>query len=422
MLKRLAMAVSGLCMLVATSVHAGVWNNQYINFKGGSLRVVVHDNMLADMPRTTWLINMADKSTVTTNPINSTTTAGLIKPGDILAVNENMLMWIDCTVDSPQPHTLNGGGGMLRGLWEIKRDATGNHNFERVINAYNYSPNLLYAGSVPGFQGGGMSILGNYNADIDDGWTWGIEHNPNPNITAFTGTDTPDDEVFIQVNGYMANSPGIAVAGIESIYDMDTRVGVEGRSFYTVTYRVPATGTKFRQEISFTVTQNQMGPIGTISVCVNAAGYPGVDYTWGSNVLLDGASQFVFSRDYTTYYSSPAGMKFYEKSVASNPAYVHWGSTPDGTGTVISHAALQQTYPSPFIQTTLDYSPWQFSSEYRLQIIDNKLIIPDPHVEADHEKYRVEASEYKAFNAGEHGAYTFAQGENFLIILDYELK
>ncbi|HEY0829041.1 MAG TPA: hypothetical protein VGE40_13160 [Bacilli bacterium] len=399
------------------------WTTWNLTWKNSTLQVIVPGNLTDKQSRIAWLIEMADRSMNTTDPLN-TDVNGLINPGDIVVVSNSNLLWFDKTNDGSS--TTNGGGGMLRGLWPLHLDGSNNLNFERIINASNYSPNYLFAGSKPGLQGSGASLLGNYT-NVDNGNTWAIEHEAKAVVTAFTGTTIADgglynnDGVFVQFQGLLANSPNITLpSGIDSLYDVDKRAGVEGRVKYTLTYRIPSTTNNYRQEISLNVTQNNFGPIATMVVSHNVAGYDGNRVTYGVDPDLitssisntENRSSIVLTSNY--YSVSGYTLKFYDLPWVAH-GKVKWAETPLGKGKLLSAGLPQLTYPVRFFEfrPLTSQIPSRFQSTYALQAIDNQGISSN----------RVNALDFQLFDTNRgHSEQTFITGDAISLMTDDSLR
>lgn len=395
---------------------AQTWTTWNLPFENGTIRVIVPNALANAQSRISWLVEMADRSTVTTNPLNQDLD-GLISPGDIIVCTNKMLMWFDLTNDGSG--TTNGGGGMLRGLWQLHLDGSNNLNFKRIINAYNYSPNLLYAGSKPGLQGSGISFLGNFGANVDNGVTWGIEHEQSPVVTPFTGVSISsvdngpyhnEDGVFVQIQGRIGS--GILAPGIDSRYDTDARAGYIGSTTYTLTYRIPASLNEFKQEISLNVVSNNFGLLGTAVISNNLAGYDEGSYAMklvADPELVKGKDSapapYEVTIDTNTYFSlSGYNLKFYNEPFFTHPNNVYWMETSaGGNGKLAGIGGPNQTYKVPFYVIIPEKSsmPAFYQNNYRLQCIDN----PGG-------TNKCNALDLQLFDSSRTGQYTWTQGSN----------
>ena len=417
---RTAMAVLAAALMLATSMAQASWTTWNSSFEGGTLKVLYPSALANDQARIGWMIEMADRSTKTTNPLGNNPD-GLIEPGDIVVCSNSMLMWFDVT--SAGGVTTNGGGGLLRGLWTIHRDGSNNLNFERIVNAYNYAPNLMFAGSNPSVEGSGHSVLGNYGeTNVDNGVSWAVEHDENASITAVTGASITSgpyydrDGVYVQVHGYVANSnvsaQTLASMGLDSHYDVDNRLGYEGRALFTVTYRVPATGEDFGMACSFYVTQNNFGALATVVFSNNMAGYDGQAVKQVADPELNG--DYITS-DATDYFTlSGYDLAFYNMAWSDHDS-VRWADTPLGEATLVGMGLPQITYPVPFYEFRPDpnYIPAYAQSRYSLMAIDNQSATAG---------YRCNAldMQYWDVNKG-HTGQTLSQGSYFYIVNDIAL-
>jgi hypothetical protein len=88
------------------------------------------------------LVLMADRSTVskdTTVAIN-----GSMQENDYIAITNNMLVWFDTTREVKY---FSGGGGMLRGVWQLVPNGTNNLRFKYTEG--KWTPNNLFPGQIP---------------------------------------------------------------------------------------------------------------------------------------------------------------------------------------------------------------------------------------------------------------------------------
>lgn len=348
-----------------------IWTTGNLAFRAGTIKTILSPDVVGHQARIIWLIGMADRSMVTTNPLNNTNVRGYMDNDDIIVVSKDALYWFDVTESGNW--STNGGGGLLRGIWPLALDGSQNYNFSRIENGYNYAPSILYPGSVPGAQGSGLSVLGNYNTDVDDGRTWAIEHTSIGYATSATGLDAGGGDVFVQFAGDIAYSPGEQLpAGITSYTDSDTRAAVVGYTKYVLTYRISQDGITFRQEVSITPNYNKFGALGTFVVSLGIAGFDGEDVVWHFN----GTTK---DQDWLPVHST---VKY--KNITTGYA----GIEVDGLlfeATVVS----KTNFPSGCV----------------LQVIDNRGI----------GNFRVNALDFKT------PAFTTTNGTNLYIIIDYEI-
>ncbi len=420
-----------LALLSGTAITYGqAWTNWNLSFKGSTIRTIVPHTLSTKQSRIQSLITWADRSTVSTDPLGSNAD-GLFRPGDVVVVTPDQMLWFDRSGGTSP--TTNGGGGMLRGVWQLMTDGSGNLNFARIINTHNYAPNLFAAGAAPGQQGSGAQLLGNFGEEnIDNGITWAIEHETNaaimPNTgvlisTVDTGLYSSEGGIFVQFSGQLANSPGATLpSGIDSGYDMDLRPGVEGRVAYTLTYRIPPTGRQWRQEISLSVTQNRFGPLATAVLSHNLSGHAGSKISYVSSPSLIGypVDHGWFTTATSPYYTL-SGYTLSHRDYAwmpesARPTNVTWAETPPGQGLLLAIGAPTLTYPSPFFEMRTSGSLLPgFSSSYVFQAIDNR--------QADNTVQRVNAMDVQLFDVSRTKTpRTFDSGQNLSLIVDYALR
>lgn len=416
-------------LLTFTSFCNANWNSWDMGFDSGTLKVIYPADLSNETARISWLIEMADRSTKTINPL-SNDPDGFIEPGDVVVCSKNLLIWFDTTSD--ELRTLNGGGGMIRGIWQIGRDSGDNLNFTRIVNQYNLSPNLLRPGyNSNGASGSGISLLGNYPKwteepapphfeNSDDGFTFGIEHESYPTITGVTGSTISDggkysgSGVFVQFQGHLANSNDTSFAtnlGLNSHYDMDRHPTNEGRVSYTLTHRIPEDSDEFRMEISLNVTQNNFGDIGTMVISHNMAAYDGADLKYSVDPVLYGT---YIQTDPIQYYSDPEfNVIFYNAPWNIAPDIFALANTNTGNGVLLGVGLPQSVYPVPFFEfIPISMHPW-FTDKYRLQAIDQRIENVGRSSAID--------LQYFDMNNG-HPVRTFLQGETFNLATDYYLE
>ncbi len=87
------------------------------------------------------LIDIANQSTCDDNPLDIFRCNGIMQRGDRVVIGDNYIAFIDLTRQNIYG---GGGGGLLRGLWLLDIDTSGNKNFKYIINGYNKTINLLY--------------------------------------------------------------------------------------------------------------------------------------------------------------------------------------------------------------------------------------------------------------------------------------
>lgn len=321
---------------------------------------------------------------------------------------------------------------MIRGHWSLRTDGSGFLNFARIVNANNYAPNLFAAGTTPGQQGSGAQLLGNFgSANVDDGVSWAIEHEPTPTKTSATGTlissfDTGKfsdrNGIFVQFTGRLGNSPNPTFPpGIADRFDMDQCPNVTGRVNYTLTYRVPASGREWRQEITLQVAQNQFGPVATAVLSHNISGYPEQKISYAAQPALAG-----FPLDQGWYTSVPA----YYSVAGLNPSFVDypwvpnsarsspvtWSETAPGTGRLVAVGGPAVNPLAPFFEVSTSGALLPgFAATYVLQAIDNRL--------ADTTVARVNALDVQLFDVNRQGtSRTFSQGQSLVMITDYAVR
>jgi hypothetical protein len=165
-----------------------------------------------------------------------------------------------------------------------------------------------------------------------------VESDPNAIISPVTGMSIgegqfkEEDGVFVQFLGHVCTSP-IVPKGSDSLYDTDARPGVEGRTSYTLTYRIPAKGNEFRQEATFFVTENNFGPLATWVVSHNLPGYDGHEVKYG---VIPSLSRGKIENEKTKYYSQKGkDIRFYRLPWQKH-SHVEWSETPLGTGEMLS--------------------------------------------------------------------------------------
>jgi hypothetical protein len=88
------------------------------------------------------LVRRADRSTVQmdTNMAGN----GTMSAEDEIAITDDMLVWFDTTNEEKY---FSGGGGMLRGVWLLKRDENGKLAF-KYKDGNNWTPNALFPGQA----------------------------------------------------------------------------------------------------------------------------------------------------------------------------------------------------------------------------------------------------------------------------------
>ena len=407
---KLGLAFAFALAVMALQTAGAAWLTWDMSFKSGTVKVIYPDMLQSYTNRISWVITMADRSLVTTNPLHQNV-SGFIQPGDALVVTPSELLWFDCTAEVRI--TVNGGGGQLRGYWGLNQSADNYLNFRRIVNAYNCSPNLLHPGyNDDGGQGSGLSFLGNYLQNIDDGFTWGIEHETNEVATGVTGTLITDggkysgDGVFVQFQGLIANSydpTNLAAHGLDSYYDTDCRTNVEGRCQYTLTYRIPSNAYEWRQEISLDVLTNNWGPVSTAVMSDNFAGYDGKDITYASDSELTGSYLVADPSSYFT--DTNYLLNFYTRPWVVLPQ--HAMSSGVGLGMFRSTGVPGD---APFIDVQLINFSSTFTNTYQLQVLDSR------HSDGT----RGNIIDFQLFDSNGGGSTrTFSQGTQLSLIMDY---
>jgi hypothetical protein len=88
------------------------------------------------------LVRRADRSTVKLD--TNLAANGTMSAGDQIAITNDMLVWFDTTNEEK---FFSGGGGMLRGVWLLKRDGNDKLAF-KYKDGNNWTPNALFPGQA----------------------------------------------------------------------------------------------------------------------------------------------------------------------------------------------------------------------------------------------------------------------------------
>lgn len=110
---------------------------------GETVKVTYMGDSSVSQQRIEWLVLTADRSSCTNTPL-VVDCDGFMSSGDRVVVGDHYMAFMDLTRTDGYG---GGGGGLLRGLWGLVKDSTGNPNFKYLSDGAanpNHAPNNLY--------------------------------------------------------------------------------------------------------------------------------------------------------------------------------------------------------------------------------------------------------------------------------------
>jgi hypothetical protein len=125
-------STQGFAQVVTRSIPLD--NGEKVNVKSVATAVTLGELAL--------LVRRADRSTVKTD--TNLAANGTMSADDQIAITDNMLVWFDTTNEEK---FFSGGGGMLRGVWLLKRDSKNKLDF-KYKDSKNWTPNALFPGQA----------------------------------------------------------------------------------------------------------------------------------------------------------------------------------------------------------------------------------------------------------------------------------
>jgi hypothetical protein len=155
------MFLSLLAFVTVTQSPAGAESRFTAPISGGSVAVVYMGNPAVSQARIKSVVLWADRSTCTATPL-ATACDGIMTPGDRVIVGDSYMAWMDLTRDAK-----GGGGGLLRGVWEMKDSGTASFNFKYLEGSNRAINNLMPCQSLSrcsGFKDSGHELLLSRNA------------------------------------------------------------------------------------------------------------------------------------------------------------------------------------------------------------------------------------------------------------------
>lgn len=182
-----------------------------VSIVGGTVTV----DTMSSIPesRIRWLVQIADRSSCTTNPIINNCD-GFMSPGDRVVVGDNYMAFMDLTRENNYG---SGGGGVLRGVWMLVNDITGNRNFKYISNSSNQAPNNLFPGSAVG-SGDAHELLVLPQGSQDPAGTFRATSSSSVNIfTDGVYTSSPDPNLSYHFHGVLTKGDGQGNAYSENI-------------------------------------------------------------------------------------------------------------------------------------------------------------------------------------------------------------
>lgn len=250
---------------------------------GNTVTVDVLDGAITQA-RANWLVTMADRSTVTTNPLNAI--GGMMSTGDRVVISRKLLIWFDFT--GPTSGPTNGGSGFIRGVWPLHLDSTGNFQFTNIRNGFNWAPNAMLPGANgANIQGSGTQLLlGLGNTNSDDGNVNGMAAELS-GVTNFVGAGSYDS-----ANGFflyqakadfrhgVTNLTTLNNAGYASVWDANPSHGIDSRLEWMVTYGIPRDSYTLTLTYDLYARVNGSGPFGSLGISNNFYGHNGGHHRW----------------------------------------------------------------------------------------------------------------------------------------------
>jgi hypothetical protein len=251
------------------------------------------------------LARWADRSTCSHNPLTSNC-SGLMSSGyntsqehaewgwtDLVVVTPRLLLWFDVTsfhplndVDNALP---NGGGGQLRGVWELDLDAANLLTFTDIRNGNNWAPNMLLPGSGPDLQGSGLSGFISATSE-DNGIAYNLENDPNAVLTVHAASSALGAGTgILHSDGFTVEATG---------YFVDTRPqsdrylvgasGTQGHVRSRTTYQFAACDDRvFLDSVWSNEADNSIGPVVNINWSTNVYGEPNPNSNYQNGNLID---------------------------------------------------------------------------------------------------------------------------------------
>jgi hypothetical protein len=251
------------------------------------------------------LARWADRSTCSRDPLASSCT-GLMSSGyntspehaawgwtDLVVVTPRLLLWFDVTSFHPlndgDNALPNGGGGQLRGVWQLGLDGGNQLTFSDIRNENYWAPNMLLPGSDPTMQGSGLSGFISATSE-DNGIAYNLENDPNAVLTVHAASST------LGVGTGILHSDGFTVEAAG--YFVDTRpqgdrylVGASGTQGYIksrTTYQFAACDDRvFLDAVWSNEADNSIGPVVNINWATNVYGEPNPNSNYQNGSLID---------------------------------------------------------------------------------------------------------------------------------------
>lgn len=256
------------------------------------------------------LARWADRSTCSRDPLASSC-PGLMSSGfntspehaawgwtDLVVVTPRLLLWFDVT--SFHPLALhegdlalpNGGGGLLRGVWQLGLDGGNRLTFADIRNENYWAPNMLWPGSDPAIQGSGRSGFISATSE-DNGITYNLEDDPNAVLTVHAPSSTLPEEGagtgILRSEGFTVQAEGFFV---DVLPRPDRyRVGAPGTQGYVksrTSYQFAACDDHVYLDAIWTNEADvSIGPVVNIVWVVSAYGEPNPNSDYQNANLID---------------------------------------------------------------------------------------------------------------------------------------
>lgn len=153
--------------------------------------------------RIVWLVQMADRSSCTNTPL-TTNCDGIMSPGDRVVMGDNYMAFMDLTRENNYG---SGGGGVLRGVWLLVNDGSGNKNFKYIINASNRAQNNLFPIGAQG-AGDANEILVLLEGESDPFDTYRATSSQSVTLFADGIYDSASPNLFYHYHGTLTRGDG----------------------------------------------------------------------------------------------------------------------------------------------------------------------------------------------------------------------
>jgi hypothetical protein len=251
------------------------------------------------------LVRWADRSTCSDYPLTSNC-SGMMSSGyntsqehtewewnDLVVITPRLLLWFDVTsfhaLHADYLALPNGGGGLLRGVWQLGEDAPHRMNFLDVRNGNNWAPNLLLPGSEPNMQGSGLSGFISATSE-DNGIAYSLENDPNAVLTVHAASSAlGGGRGILYSEGFTVEATGHFVDGRpRSDRYLVGDSGTQGHIKSRTTYQFAACDDRvFLESVWSNESDNSIGPVVNINWSTNVYGEPNPNSNYQNGNLID---------------------------------------------------------------------------------------------------------------------------------------